>query len=137
MKREELSDTLPRADRAGVFSLPADDIAVIAEVAATLDFAVFRADLTGCAEPAELFVRLQEQLKLPAWFGQNWDALADCLTDLSWREAPGYLLVLENMADFRSRGDDDFDTLIQTLSDASANWSGLGTPFWAFLVLEQ
>lgn len=137
MTPEEITDTLPRADRAGVFSLPAADVARIAGLAPALDFAVYRVSLEGCSEPAEAMVRLQEELQLPAWFGQNWDALADCLTDFSWREAPGYLLIFEHMADFRARGDDDFDTLIQTLSDASASWGSLGVPFWAFLVLDQ
>ncbi|MDT0444786.1 barstar family protein [Streptomyces johnsoniae] len=35
-----------------------------------------------------------EALELPDWFGRNWDALQDCLTDLSWWGAPrGYLLI--------------------------------------------
>ncbi|MEV4490700.1 barstar family protein [Micromonospora coxensis] len=31
---------------------------------------------------AELFTRLAETLDLPGYFGRNWDALADCLSDL-------------------------------------------------------
>ncbi len=136
MNREELTDTLPQADRAGVFSLPAHDIATLAEVATERRFAVFRVNLAGCTESSEVLERLAEQLYFPDWFGQNWDALADCLTDFSWREAEGYVLVFEQLGDFRAAGDDDFDTLIEILSDASASWSVLGIPFWAFLVLE-
>ena len=136
MNRQELTDTLPQADRAGVFSLPAHDIGTLVEVAAASNFAVFRISLGACTEPSEVLARLAEQLQFPAWFGQNWDALADCLTDFSWREAVGYVLVLEQLGDFRAAGDDDFDTLIEILSDASASWSVMGIPFWAFLVLE-
>ena len=136
MNREELVDTLPQADRAGVFSLPAHDIATLAEVATEHRFAVFRVNLAGCTESSEVLERLADQLDFPDWFGQNWDALADCLTDFSWREAEGYVLVLEQLGDFRAAGDDDFDTLIEILSDASASWSVMGIPFWAFLVLE-
>ena len=136
MNREELADTLPQADRAGVFSLPAHDIATLAEVATERRFAVFRVNLAGCTESSEVLERLANQLAFPDWFGQNWDALADCLTDFSWREAEGYVLVLEQLGDFRAAGDDDFDTLIEILSDASASWSVLGIPFWAFLVIE-
>lgn len=31
-------------------------------------------------------------LEFPGWYGRNWDALADCLRDLSWLPADGYLL---------------------------------------------
>jgi RNAse (barnase) inhibitor barstar len=136
MNREELADTLPQPERAGVFSLPAHDIATLVEVAEERHFAVFHVNLAGCTESSEVLERLAEQLSFPDWFGQNWDALADCLTDFSWREAEGYVLVLEKLGDFRAAGDDDFDTLIEIFSDASASWIVLGIPFWAFLVLE-
>jgi|GEM_PF-985440 len=32
----------------------------------------------------ELFAALQRQLHFPSYFGGNWDALNDCLHDLSW-----------------------------------------------------
>jgi len=136
MNREELAETLPQADRAGVFSLPAHDIPAIVEVAAERGFAVFPVNLAGCTEKGEVLARLAEQLQFPAWFGQNWDALTDCLTDFSWRDAGGYVLILEQLGDFRAAGDDDFDTLIEILSEASASWGVMGIPFWAFLVLE-
>jgi len=136
MNRQQLADTLPQADQAGVFSLPAQDIPVLVEVAAARQFAVFRVSLAGCTGSGEMLARLGEQLAFPDWYGQNWDALTDCLTDFSWRAAEGYVLVLEELGDFRAAGDDDFDTLIEILSDASASWSVLGIPFWAFLVTE-
>jgi len=136
MQREELTETLPQADQAGVFSLPAHDIPDLVDVAAASGFAVFRVSLAGCTESGEVLARLGQQLQFPDWYGQNWDALSDCLTDFSWREAGGYVLLFEQLGDFRAAGDDDFDTLIEILSDASASWSVLGIPFWAFLVLE-
>lgn len=136
MNRKELADTLPQADRAGVFSLPAGDIPALVEVATARDFAVYRISLEGCSETSEVLARIQEQLAFPGGFGGDWDALGDCLTDFSWRKAVGYLLVVEKPGDFRASGDDDFDMLISILSDSSASWSGLGVPFWAFLVLD-
>jgi len=136
MNRKELADTLPQADRAGVFSLPAGDISVLIEVATTRKFAVFRVSLAGCAGTNEVLDRFQEELGSPGSVGGSWEELADALTDLSWREAVGYLLVIEKPGDFRAAGDDEFDALISTLSEASASWSGLGVPFWAFLVLD-
>ncbi|MFF3609680.1 barstar family protein [Streptomyces sp. NPDC002463] len=39
-------------------------------------------DLTGVMDKAALMDRCAVALALPDWFGRNWDALADCLTDL-------------------------------------------------------
>ncbi|WP_329276681.1 barstar family protein [Streptomyces sp. NBC_00691] len=55
-------------------------------------------DLTGVTDKAGLMDRCAAVLALPDWFGRNWDALADCLTDLpepvtlvvtGWREYAG------------------------------------------------
>jgi RNAse (barnase) inhibitor barstar len=35
-----------------------------------------------------LLAALGEALSFPDWYGANWDALADCLMDMSWSEGP-------------------------------------------------
>ncbi|MEU8620303.1 barstar family protein [Streptomyces sp. NPDC048623] len=39
-------------------------------------------DLYGVTDKAAFMDRCAAALALPDWFGRNWDALADCLTDL-------------------------------------------------------
>ncbi|MEU4267662.1 barstar family protein [Streptomyces sp. NPDC026092] len=39
-------------------------------------------DLHGVVDKAAFMDRCAGALALPRWFGRNWDALADCLTDL-------------------------------------------------------
>lgn len=39
---------------------------------------------SGLTNRQDLFKALQDNLKLPNYFGYNWDALAECLRDLSW-----------------------------------------------------
>jgi hypothetical protein len=41
-------------------------------------------DLTGVSDRQGFMDRAAADLELPGWFGRNWDALADCLADLSW-----------------------------------------------------
>lgn len=43
-----------------------------------------------------LFTEFARKLDFPAWFGHNWAALEDCLIDLEWLPAPGYLLVVDD-----------------------------------------
>ena len=35
----------------------------------------------------QLLKRIAQGLSLPDYFGENWDALIDCLSDLSWSQA--------------------------------------------------
>ncbi|MFJ8666704.1 barstar family protein [Streptomyces sp. NPDC093600] len=39
-------------------------------------------DLRGAMDKAAFMDRCASALRLPGWFGRNWDALADCLSDL-------------------------------------------------------
>ncbi len=65
-------------------------------------------DLTGFRVPTGLLVRLtgrlrrkqdllralDDGLKFPDYFGWNWDALEECLSDLSWLHAPQGIVLL-------------------------------------------
>jgi len=52
-------------------------------------------DGRGLADAPGLFDRCAKVLAFPAWFGRNWDALADCLGDLGWLPGKGHVLLWE------------------------------------------
>lgn len=92
-----------------------------------------RLDLADCRGKAELLAGLARVLEFPAWFGHNWDALADCLDDLGWLRGSGYLLVLENPARMSAVAPKDFALALDILADAARKWRERDTPFWVFL----
>jgi RNAse (barnase) inhibitor barstar len=61
--------------------------------------AVARLDGAVMGTEDELFAELATALHFPDYFGCNWDAVSDCLTDLSWLPAPCYLLVVDHADD--------------------------------------
>ena len=71
-------------------------------------------------------------LGLPAWFGHNWDALEDCLGDLSWSDAPGHVLLIEG-----ARAGDDLGILLDVLRSSAESWAARGKPFLAVFVDPQ
>lgn len=53
----------------------------------------FTATITGNNDKKEdLFFELKEKLLFPDYFGNNWDALYDCLCDLNWINASKIIL---------------------------------------------
>src|SRR5215212_2915668 len=50
-----------------------------------------------CPTREELFHEWAAALQFPRYFGRNWDAFYDCLTDLAWLPAQTYLLVVTNI----------------------------------------
>lgn len=91
-------------------------------------------DLEGARGKNDFLDRCARDLELPSWFGHNWDALADCLTDLSWWGEPtGYLIVAKAWEEFAVAAQDAAATATDVLTAASAYWSARATPLTTLL----
>jgi RNAse (barnase) inhibitor barstar len=126
---------LPRTDTPGVVHLPQGGAAPIAAAAQALGYLCVQVDLAEVADKDALLTALAEALTFPAWFGHNWDALEDCLTDMSWSNADGYVLILLHADGLHGRAEGDFLTLLRILADVSATWAEERVPFWSFVDL--
>ncbi len=69
--------------------------------------------------------------KFPASFGGNWDALADCLQDLSWLVEPGTVVLLRGDADFAVAAPDEHAMLLEILAASAEYWQPRGRVFIA------
>src|SRR3546814_5965151 len=99
--------------------------------AASLGFAVAEIDFRGCTGKDDALARFARALHFPDWFGGNWDALQDSLSDLSWLPAEGYLLLLEDVAQWREADGAGFDIALEILEQASHAWRLRLVPCWA------
>jgi RNAse (barnase) inhibitor barstar len=99
--------------------------------AASLRCAVI--DLNGLGGKTQLLSALGKGLKLPEHFGNNWDALADCLEDDDWLGNHGIAIVLRHAAAYRKTYRVDWDTLTDILSEAAEYWQERHKPFWVFV----
>lgn len=86
--------------------------------------------LDGVADKAGFLDRCARDLDLPEWFGHNWDALADVLTDLTWwgGQPLEYLLRIHGWSAFRRAAPDAAAVAAGILSDAESYWAARGTP---------
>lgn len=71
----------------------------------------------------QLLDRLAKQLKIPAPFGRNWDALEEMLRRLDWLPERSIVLAHEAVPTLASN---DLRTYLSILREANAFWEGLG-----------
>lgn len=81
------------------------------------------------AGKAAILDQLAATGRFPHWFGRNWDALSDCLVDLSWLPAEGYLVLVEGWRDFEATWPRDAAVARSVLAHAADEWANRGTPF--------
>ncbi len=60
--------------------------------------------------------------QFPASFGGNWDALADCLQNLSWLVEPGTVALLRGAADFAVAAPGEHAMLLEILGATAEYW---------------
>lgn len=75
-------------------------------------------------------------LDFPDYFGGNWDAFEDCLTDLSWHDAPGYVILYGEFDAFAGQAPDQFEVALEILNAAVEFWRDQGKSMFVFLVGE-
>jgi len=75
-----------------------------------------------CKTPAALYTEFAKVMELPDYFGHNWDALEECLADLDWMPAKGYVLLLTDAEQILPEDEEDYATLLEVLSDAGKAW---------------
>ncbi|MDP1636015.1 MAG: barstar family protein [Gallionellaceae bacterium] len=117
---------LMKVEEAGVYRLNCtlDELLDGADVNG---FAVFEANFQPGAGKGEVLAEMARVIKAPDWFGHNWDALIDSLCDLSWRPAPGYVLLLRGEVPPEKELHDIFEAVVTF-------WKTQGKPFWIFFI---
>jgi hypothetical protein len=120
----KLIQRLQDASRSGVYRTARAD-----EVVDAVRGSKLRLAKIPYAEKQRLLKNIAAALDFPDWFGENWDALEDCLTDLSWDDAAGHVLVFEG-----PETGDELGVLIDVLRSSAEHWAGRGKPFFAVFI---
>jgi RNAse (barnase) inhibitor barstar len=73
----------------------------------------------------DLLLEIAQALQFPDYFGVNWDALDECLRDMSWWDGP-VVVILDNARLLESQV---VDTLAEIWRDAAEDWTERGKVF--------
>lgn len=112
---------LPPAEHNGLYQAPAD-VAPLRRAVRDAGLSWHVVDLQRARGKRALFTAFAREFGFPATFGGNWDALADCLQDLSWRSEPGRIVLMRSLGAFAAAAPDDHATLCEILEAAALHW---------------
>jgi hypothetical protein len=98
-----------------------------------------------CQTTAGLLTECARALDFPDYFGHNWDALEECLADLEWLPAKGYILLLTDAGCVLPDDEAEYETFLEILRDAGEAWgsgqAGMGmrraTPFHVLFAVSE
>lgn len=129
MKHSLLQD----ASQAGLYHLPAARYSEVQAQARQARLVQLSADLSASGEAGEILRELGRAFGFPIWYGANFDALHDCLTDPDWQARKGLLLLVSGLETLRHNDPEAFSTLIEVLRSAARIRSAAKYPTWILL----
>lgn len=107
--------------RNGVYAAPAEP-APLRAAADTAQLAWRTLALDGVGDKAAFLARCAQALRLPAHFGANWDALADCLGDDAWLAPAGMIVDWREGGAFSRAAPADCATALEIFAGAATYW---------------
>lgn len=120
------------AKRSGVYRAPAS-MDALRKAATAAGLIWLEMPLAAVTDKQQFLAVCKKQMKLPPHFGDNWDALADCLRDFEWLKSEGYVLHLNSGEKFAQAAPGDYQTALAVLAEAATFWRDKGTPFVVFV----
>jgi RNAse (barnase) inhibitor barstar len=126
---ETLEQRLRQPRKSGVYRA-AEPPAGIESAARRARLRVVEVDASAARTKAQVLKLLGTSLAFPSWFGRNWDALEDCLTDSSWLSGPGILIRIEGFSAYANTDADGFSILLDIFKTSAEYWRSEGKSFW-------
>jgi len=96
---------------------------------------IFTLDSSGVRNKKSFLSQISIAMEFPEYFGNNWDALEECLRDLTWAPASGYVLIIRNAQLLWQHHTELAGKLVESWLFAAAEWSKVNTPFHLLFLL--
>lgn len=80
-------------------------------------------------DKASFLAACAQAMSFPGYAGRNWDAFEECLNDLSWAPAAGYLVLFDQAAHFAEAAPAEWAIVSAIFIGAAGQWQAAGIPF--------
>jgi hypothetical protein len=133
MNAIDLQELLQDGRGNGIYRAPAGAIAALRNAISAAGAQGLALDLNGVATKAQFLAACAKQLELPAEFGHNWDALADCLGDLAWDPPAARVIFWSHGGELARHAPDCVATALEIFEDSVMWWAEHGRALWVVL----
>jgi RNAse (barnase) inhibitor barstar len=76
-----------------------------------------------CPTYAALHNEVAAALQFPGYYGENWDAMDECITDLAWMPAQWYLVHVDGIELVLPEDEKNFNIFLKVLFNAGIAWA--------------
>lgn len=129
-----MSDTLlSNAQLAGIYFLPHVRRSTIEKSARQLHFKHRHLEIAPGQMAGAILEQLGKLLHFPTWYGANFDALHDCLTDPECLPGQGHILTISGSNDLHTSDPEGFAILLDVFAAAADERRATATPLWILL----
>ncbi len=95
----------------------------------SVDTFYIEGDAAEVSSKESLLDLLADILKFPEYFGCNWDALEECLRDMEWLPAKGYVVVLHSAEKLWRENAQLAGALVESWLFCAEEWGRAGISF--------
>jgi Barstar (barnase inhibitor) len=94
---------------------------------------LFYLDGNEIVDRASLLQQFATVMQFPEYFGHNWDALADCLTDLDEDEVDRHIIIIDRLDNFAIANPQQWLTFLDICKSTVKYWQDTDTPMYMLL----
>lgn len=119
----------------GVFWLKSPESpAAVGKLAKAKGLAYFHLEGKSIEKKEQFLNHAATVMHFPDYFGNNWDAFEECITDFEWMdEAEGFVIHFDHTDNFAAHHESQLETVIELFQDAVDYWKGEGKPMLVLL----
>jgi hypothetical protein len=89
---------------------------------------IFYLDGKEICDKQSFLCQIAQVMRFPDYFGRNWDALDECITDLDWCVAERYVLIYDQSDVFAKAAPTEWAIAYDILQSAVTYWQETDTP---------
>lgn len=122
-----LAKLFEEAAPSGVYWLKhAESPASVSKLAKVKGLAYFHLEGKSIEKKEQFLNHAATVMHFPDYFGNNWDAFEECITDFEWLDAAGYVIHFDHTDNFAAHHESQLETVVELFQDAVDYWKAEG-----------